>query len=197
MPEYFELCLSLAESIVGTTYTESEPAPNGQLLLVLNTESSFPLGVGAAIDELERHQPGLGAAFSNCLRQALYRWVRVYDDWDARNRIEQMTDWAEGEDDPESYEIPKLEQDLPECLKAQTATEFLPSLAAFPIPNEPWLRELVHTTLELHRVSHSVERPQLDEEWLERERSNHALDIAVTFHPSVLPSRRCRDGLLR
>ena len=44
--EHFELCLSLAESIVGTTYTESEPVPNGQLLLVLNTESSFPLGVG-------------------------------------------------------------------------------------------------------------------------------------------------------
>ena len=42
--EHFELCLSLAESIVDTTYTESEPAPNGQLLLVLNTESSFPLG---------------------------------------------------------------------------------------------------------------------------------------------------------
>ena len=142
--EHFELCLSLAESIVGTTYTESEPAPNGQLLLVLNTESSFPLGVGTAIDELERHQPGLGAAFYNCLRQALYRWVRVYDDWDARNRIEQMTEWAEGEDDPESYEIPKLEQDLPECLKAQTTTDSLPSLASFPTPDEPWLRELVH-----------------------------------------------------
>ena len=113
---------------------------------------------------------------TNCLRQALYRWIRVYDDWDARNRIEQMTEWAEGEDDPESYEIPKLEQDLPECLKAQTATDSLPSLASFPTPNEPWLRELVQTTIELHRVSHSIERPQLDEEWLERERSNHALD---------------------
>ena len=108
-----------------------------------------------------------------------------------------MTDWAEGEDDPDSYEIPKLEQDLPECLKAQTATDSLPSLASFPTPEEPWLRELVQTTIELDRVSHSIERPQLDEEWLERERSNHALDIAVTFHPSVLPSRRCRHGLLR
>ena len=69
---------------------------------------------------------------TTALRQALYRWVRVYDDWDARNRIEQMTEWAEGEDDPDSYEIPKLEQDLPECLKAQTATDSLPPLASFP-----------------------------------------------------------------
>ena len=191
--EHFELCLSLAESIVGTTYSESEPTPNGQLLLVLNTQSSFPLGVGKAIDELDRYQPGLGAAFYSCLRQALCRWVRVYDDWDARNRIEQMTDWAEGEDDPESFEIPKLEQDLPECLKAQTATEFLPSLAAFPTPNEPWLRELVQTAIELHRVSHSIERPQLDEEWLERERSNHALDSPL---PAILLYFRPGDAVM-
>jgi hypothetical protein len=52
----------------------------------------------------------MGRAFYDGLRQALYRWIRVYDDLDARERIEQMTEWAEGEDDPESYEIPKLEQ---------------------------------------------------------------------------------------
>lgn len=190
--EHFELCLSLAESIVDTTYIESEPSSDDQLLLVLNTQSSFPLGVGKAIDELEQHQPGLGAAFYSCLRQALYRWVRVYDDWDASTRIEQMTEWAEGEDDPESHEIPKLEQDLPECLKAQTATDSLPSLASFPTLEEPWLRELVHTTLELNRVSHSVDRPQLDEEWLERERSNHALDMPL---PSILLYFRPGDAV--
>ena len=179
--EHFELCLSLAESIVDTRYTASEPTPNGRLLLVLNTESSFPLAVGKAIDELEGHQPGLGVAFYNCLRQALYRWVRVYDDWDARYRIEQMTEWAEGEDDPESYEIPNLEQDLPHCLKVQTATEPLPSLASFFPPEESWLRELIQNTMELDRVSHSIERPKLDEEWLERERSNHALDSPLPF----------------
>ena len=191
--EQVELCLSLTQSIVGTTYTESEPAPNGQLLLVLNTESSFPLGVGAAIDELERHQPGLGAAFYNCLRQALYRWLRVYDDWDARTRIEQMTEWAEGEDDPESYEIPKLEQDLPECLKVQTATDSLPSLASFPRLDEPWLRDLIQITIELHQISHSIERPKLDEEWLERERSNHALDSPL---PSILLYFRPGDAVM-
>ena len=49
----------------------------------------------------------MGVAFYDTLRQALYRWIRVYDDWDARNRIEQMVEWAEGEEDPDSYEIPK------------------------------------------------------------------------------------------
>jgi len=156
-------------------------------------KASVPEVPAKAIDELEGHQAGLGAAFYNCLRQALYRWVRVYDDWDARNRIEQMTEWAEGEDDPESYEIPKLEQDLPECLKAQTATDSLPSLASFPTPDEPWLRELVYTTIELDCVSHSIERPQLDEEWLERERSNHALDTPL---PSILLYFRPGDAVM-
>jgi hypothetical protein len=37
----------------------------------------------------------MGVAFYDALRQALYGWIRVYDDWDARNRIEQMVEWAE------------------------------------------------------------------------------------------------------
>ena len=95
-----------------------EPTSPKQLFFVLNTESSFALGVGDAIAELEEAHAGMGQALYDSLRQSLYRWIRVYDDMDARKRIEQMTEWAEGEDDPESYEIPKLEQDLPPCLKA-------------------------------------------------------------------------------
>src|SRR5271166_2305462 len=117
--EHFELFLTLGESIVDTSYSNSGADSAGQLFLVLNTESSFPLGIGPAIEELERCHPGMGVAFYDTLRQALYRWIRVYDDWDARNRIEQMVEWKEGEDDPESYEIPKLDQDLPECLRSR------------------------------------------------------------------------------
>jgi hypothetical protein len=101
--EHFELSLTLGESIVDTSYSDSGADSNGQLFLVLNTESSFPLGIGTVIEELDRCHPGLGVAFYETLRQALYRWVRVYDDWDARNRIEQMVEWGEGEEDPDSY----------------------------------------------------------------------------------------------
>ena len=122
-------------------------------------------------------------AFYDTLRQALYRWIRVYDDWDARNRIEQMMEWAQGEEDPDSYEIPKLEQDLPECLRSRASSESPQSLDSFPAPTEPSLKELVETTLELHRVSHSMERPRLDEEWLESQRSYHSLDLPL---PAIL-----------
>ena len=56
------------------------------------------MGVGDAIMDLEAVHPGMGAAFYDTLRQGLCRWLRVYDDSDARERIEQMTEWAEGEE---------------------------------------------------------------------------------------------------
>src|SRR5271157_4992681 len=50
--EHFELSLTLGESIIDTSYTDSGADSNGQLFLVLNTESSFPLGIGTVTEEL-------------------------------------------------------------------------------------------------------------------------------------------------
>jgi len=191
--KHVELYLTLGESIIDIHYSDNEPDANGQLFLLLNTGSSFPLEVGEMIDELERCQHGLGVSLYNTVREALYRWVRVYDDWDARNRIEQMVEWAEGEDDPESYEIPNLDQDLPECLRSRESSESSPSLDSFHIPSIPWLKQLVETTLELHRISHSVERPQPDEEWLDSQRNYHSLDSPL---PAILLYFRSGDAVM-
>jgi hypothetical protein len=94
-----------------------------------------------------------------------------------------MVEWAEGEEDPDSYEIPKLEQDLPECLRSRESAESAQSLDSFRAPPEPSLKELIDTTLELHRISHSMERPRLDEEWLESQRNYHSLDLPL---PAIL-----------
>jgi hypothetical protein len=191
--EHFELSLTLGESIIDTIYADSGADSNGQLFLVLNTASSFPLGIGTLIEELERRHPGMGVAFYVTLRQALYRWLRVYDDWDARNRIEQMVEWAEGEEDPDSHEIPKLEQDLPGCLRSRESAESAQSLDSLPAPTEPSLKELVETTLELHRISHSIDRPALDEDWLESQRSYHSLDLPL---PAILLYFRPGDAVM-
>src|SRR5271157_2525562 len=191
--EHFELSLTLGEAIVGSVYGEAEPSCSGQLFFVLNTESSIALGLGDAITELESVHPGMGQGLYDALRQSLYRWIRVYDDLDARERIEQMTEWAEGEDDPESYEIPKLEQDLPPCLKDGHRSDTARPVTSFPLPAVPRLRELVEATIELQRVSHSMERPRLDDEWLERERSYHSLDLPL---PAVLLYFRPGDAVM-
>jgi hypothetical protein len=135
----------------------------------------------------------MGVAFYDALRQALYRWVRVYDHWDARNRIEQMVEWAEGEEDRDSYEIPNLDQDLPECLKSRESSEPGASLDSFPTPSTPRLKQLIETTLELHRISHSIERPKVDEEWLDDQRSYHSLDCPL---PAILLYFRPGDAVM-
>ena len=76
--EHFELSLTLGEAIVDSVYGEAEPTSPGQLFLVLNTESSCAMGLGQAITELETAQAGMGQAFYDALRQALYHWIRVY-----------------------------------------------------------------------------------------------------------------------
>src|SRR5271157_3612705 len=135
----------------------------------------------------------MGQAFYDALRQSLYRWIRVYDDLDARERIEQMTEWAEGEDVPDSYETPKLDQDLPDCLADKQRSDTARPLASFPLPAIPRLRELVETTIELQRVSHLMERPRRDDEWLERERHYHSLDLPL---PAILLYFRPGDAVM-
>lgn len=190
--DHFELSLTLGESIVNSMYLEPGPALDGQLFFVLNPESCFPLAVGNAITELEAAQAGMGQAFYATLREALWRWVRVYDEWDARERIEQLIELAEGEDDPDSYEIPKLDQDLPACLKNMKRWESGRPLVSFSAPSDKRLKEMVETTIELHCVSHSVERPMLDQEFLDRERQYHSLDSPV---PAVLLYFRPSDAV--
>jgi len=191
--EHFELCLTLSESIADTNYSAPGADSGGQLFFILNTGSSFPLALAAPIQAFEAFQPGMGVAFYDTLRRALYRWMRVYDDRDARYRIDQMVEWAEGEDDPDSYEIPKLDQDLPECLRARTQPESELTLDAYPIPTEGWLKKLYDKTIELRGVSESTERARVDEEWLEYQRSYHSLDFPL---PSILLYFRPGDAVM-
>jgi hypothetical protein len=190
--EHFELSLTLGESIVGSIYADSDAASNGQLFFVLNTESSFAMGVGDAIADLEAVNHRMGAALYATLRHGLCRWLRVYDDSDARDRIEQMTEWAEGED-PDSYEIPNLELDLATCLKDRKHTEEAPLLESFPAPADPSLKELVTKTIELHRVSCAIERPTIDATFLDQEREFHSLDSPL---PSVLLYFHAGDAVM-
>jgi hypothetical protein len=177
--EHFELFLTLGESIIDRVYGERDDISADQLFFVLNTESSFPLRIGQTIDRLESLQPGMGQAFYDSVGQSLYRWVHVYDDGDARDRIEQMKEWVEEGDDEESYEIPKLEVDLPACLRDRKFTDSSRALGTFSLPDGGALKRVVELALELESVSHSVGRPKLDEDLLQELRDRHSLDLPL------------------
>src|SRR5271165_1259933 len=110
-----------------------------------------------------------------------------------RSRAPLPTKFTMTQDDPESYEIPKLEQDLPPCLADKRRSDTVRPLTSFPVPNIPRLKDLVETTIELQRISHSIERPKVDEDWLESERSYHSLDLAL---PAVLLYFRAGDAVM-
>ena len=78
--------------------------------------------------------------------------MRVYDDWDGRERINQMEEWSEGEEDRDSYEIPKLESDLPACLHRREFDENGRPLAAFPLPRISELRRVDALKLYEHPI---------------------------------------------
>jgi hypothetical protein len=79
------------------------------------------------------------------------------------------------------------------CLRIRELAESPQSLGSFPAPAEPSLQELVETTIELHHASHSTERPRLDEDWLESQRSYHSLDLPL---PAILLYFRPGDAVM-
>lgn len=193
--KHCELYLTLAESISGYMIDDPEPAGQAQLFLLLNVQSCYPIRVGPAIKKLEKSRQGLGRAFYDSLQCSLCKWLRIYDHVDAKWHIEQMQEWVQGEEDPDSYEIPNLDRDLPAWLKddgveekisdEKISDEKISDLKSFSLPRKmaPWLRKLIETTIELNKVAQSVDCPAVDQEVLHEERDRHDLDSSV---PSIL-----------
>jgi hypothetical protein len=178
--KHYELGLQLGQSVIDYgAYRSSEIDPT-LLFFSLSPYSSFPVCMGTALDELEAVQRGLGVAVYRTLQDALYRWVRVYDEWDARQYIEmRMESIDEGEED--EYELPKLDPDLPECLRRQKPSwrrKRRPGLSAYSLPADPRLRRIVELVRRLHSVSRSARRPD-NAELLDELRQTYSLDVAL------------------
>lgn len=92
---------------------------SNELAVVINSANCGYLEIGAALEALEKEEPGLGAAFYWELTSSLYRVMRVYNHDDALFREEQLREWAEQEDEEarEQYEFPEVQKSLPECIR--------------------------------------------------------------------------------
>jgi len=91
---------------------------NGRLALTIECSGAGYLKVGPAVEALEEETEGLGAAFYWMLTFALYRVMRLYNHDDALQYEERMMEYAESdEENKEQYEIPKIEEALPVCIR--------------------------------------------------------------------------------
>jgi hypothetical protein len=92
---------------------------NGNLAVTIECSSAGYLKIGPALDALEEHAQGLGAAFYWTLVHTLYRMMRIYDLDDAMQYEERLIESA-NEDDEENrdqYEFPEVEKAMPECIR--------------------------------------------------------------------------------
>jgi hypothetical protein len=125
--------LDLSLELCDTVF--SEKVADNKVLALIETETGGFFVVGALIDVLEQHDPGLGADFYQLLRHSLGRWVRIFDHQDAESYIERWKESVETDVDMEQggdfdayvkregivfYDV---EGDTPACVKQQLKTK--------------------------------------------------------------------------
>ncbi|MDL5051746.1 hypothetical protein QQ054_37715 [Oscillatoria amoena NRMC-F 0135] len=162
--EHFFLDVVLSTGL--DRYCYGQPAASGdisRMFLTIEPESAGYVVLGPTLRLLEAAHPRLPATFLNLFLGGLNRWIRVYDYRDAQDRLERLREWYE--DDPESdrIELPNIEASIPECVRrkpfsARGLARVMNTL------KDDRVRHLMDRTVELARVSNSVDLPSVDEE---------------------------------
>lgn len=92
----------------------------GYLAATFEVHQGGCMKIGGVIEEMEKTERFLGASFYLLLLRSLYRRMWVYTHHDAEYYKEEMEEWRDAED-PESrdaYEIPAVEEAIPESVQA-------------------------------------------------------------------------------
>jgi len=157
----FNLRLTLSELV--DEYAEAaEQDPDGRhLYFILHPDSAAYVVAGPTLELLEREHARLPATFYQMFTGALSTWIRIYDHWDAEDRVEMLREWAEGEE--EQYEIADVAGTVPACMRRKALSfESLRRLRGQARSGEA--RALIAAALELHRASEKVKRPEFTDE---------------------------------
>jgi hypothetical protein len=115
--------LRITDSLFELTEQERNQIEGGRegmtshLYLVGDYEAAASIPMGATLARLEAEHPLLPAAFYQVFTTNLYKWMRVYDYFDAQEHAEM---WMEDQSDEESEAsvYRKVETEIPACIKA-------------------------------------------------------------------------------
>ena len=156
----FDLDLTLSDRLVD--YSD-ERGPESTLYLIVDPDGAAFVVLNPAIELLGRVHPHLPATFFRHFVGSLNRWVRVYDYHDAEERVDMLSEWYEGEENPEQYAVPDIEGCTPRCLKEPSLS--LRGLTELNrrIRNQE-VKALVRGLIELCRVSNQAKRPEFTED---------------------------------
>lgn len=156
----FDLDVTLSDRLVD--YSD-ERGPEGTLYLIVDPESAALVLLNPASEMLGAIHAQLPATFFRYFVGSVNRWVRVYDFHDAEERVDMLSEWYEGEENPEQYEVPDIEGCTPECLKESPLSLRGLKKLSQSIRNKE-VRVLVSSLLELCSISQQAKRPEFTED---------------------------------
>lgn len=156
----FDLYLTLSDRLV--EYSE-ERGREGTLYVIVDPESAALVLLNPTVKLLKQADPRLPTTFFSHFVGSLNRWVRVYDYHDAKERVEMLHEWHEGEENADQYEMPDVEGDTPKTiggrpLSLTRLTGLLPTL------RDARVKALMTGLVELHGISKQAKRPEFTDE---------------------------------
>jgi hypothetical protein len=143
-------------------YADEDTGSN-RLYLVMNPDSAGYVVIGPTLELLSAVHPRLPVSFYRLFVDAVRRWTRIYDFDDARDRVEMLREWLEGEQNPEEYELPDVEACIPAYIKGQPLdVETVRKLAHE--TSDGRIARILAAALDLSTVSQRVQRAEISDE---------------------------------
>jgi len=165
--ERFSVDVSLSTSLDRYSSTDSKSGDVSSLFLTLEPDSAGYVILGPTIRLLESIHPRLPVTFLCLFLGALNRWIHVYDQRDAMDRVERLRDWYETDPEGGEVELPDIERCVPKSVKRRPLGRR--TLAAMmPAIENPLARQLLELAIDMDRASNRHERPGIDDHLSER-----------------------------
>jgi hypothetical protein len=159
-----QFCLDVLLSTTLDRYLagESKSDELSRMFIALEPDSAGYVVLGPTVHLLESIHPKLPSTFLNLFLGALNRWIRVYDQRDALDRVERLRDWYETDPEGGEIELPDIDRCLPKSVKRRPLG--LRALAAMvPKIEDPVARQLLGLAIETDHVSRRHQRPVIDD----------------------------------
>src|SRR5882757_310366 len=154
----FDVSVSFSDSPLGLFETDEEP--NGSLaFLYMEAGSCGFVNLGPVLTILEKAHAGLPATFGNLLLDAIGRWFRTYDHRDASERIDNLEDTYDPQEDADALAaLPNRDDVLPAFMKRKPIGRDSLRLVLSRLSPQSQAARIMRSVQKLDKISQRAER---------------------------------------
>jgi hypothetical protein len=168
-------------------YSDEDTRSN-LLYFMVNPDSAGYVVMGPTLELLAAIHFRLPVSFYRLFMDALRRWIRVYDFEDAQEHVEMLREWAEGEEEPEQFEFPDVEDCTPARMKDKALEPEWVRLLAQEVKDDG-VKRILSAAFKLGAVSRKVRPTAISEETREMFMDSNpplpALLVSFKHHDAV------------